>query len=119
MTLPERTFRGLAFEANARLALAEGELPRAKDCIARAMKEMEGFETPLPAWRVHATASELYQHTGDPGVAEEHRELSRATIMKLANSLSVDEPLRKTFLSAPLVQGILRSGAFTLSSSPK
>jgi tetratricopeptide (TPR) repeat protein len=119
MTLPERTFRGLAFEANARLALAEGELPRAKDCIARAMKEMEGFETPLTAWRVHATASELYQHTGDPDVAEEHRELSRATIMKLANSLSVDEPLRKTFLSAPLVQGILRSGAFTLSSSPK
>ena len=118
MTLPERTFRGLAFEANARLALAEGELPRAKDCIARAVKEMEGFETPLTAWRVHATASELYQQMGEPDVAEGHRELSRATIMKLANSLSLDEPLRKTFLSAPVVEEILRSGAFTFSSSP-
>jgi DNA-binding winged helix-turn-helix (wHTH) protein len=118
MTVPERTFRGLAFEANARLALAEGGLPRAKDCIARAMKEMEGFETPLTAWRVHATAYELYRHMGEPDVAEGHRALSRATIMKLANSLSVDEPLRKTFLSAPVVQEILGSGAFTLASRP-
>jgi DNA-binding winged helix-turn-helix (wHTH) protein len=118
MAIPERTFRALAFEANARLALAEGELPRAKDCIARAVKEMEGFETPLPAWRVHATAAELYQHIGEPVVAEGHRELSRATIMKLANSLSADEPLRKTFLSAPVIQEILRSGAFTLASRP-
>ena len=117
MTLPERTFRGLAFEANARLALAEGELPKAKDCIARAMKEMEGFETPLTAWRVHATAFELYRHMGEPDVAEAHRELSRATIMMLANSLSADEPLRKTFLSAPVVQEILRIGAFSLASS--
>jgi len=118
MAVPERTFRGLAFEANARLAFTEGELPRAKDCIARAVTEMEGFETPLTAWRVHATASELYQHIGEPDVAEGHRELSRATIMKLANSLSADEPMRKTFLSAPVVQEILRSGAFTLASRP-
>jgi tetratricopeptide (TPR) repeat protein len=116
MAIPERTFRALAFEANARLALAEGELARAKDCIARAVEEMEGFETPLTAWRVHATVSELYQHLGEPDVAEGHRELSRATIMKLANSMPADEPLRKTFLSAPVVQEILRNGASPLTS---
>jgi hypothetical protein len=44
MASPERTFRALAFEANAQFALGEGELPRAKDCTARAVEEMEGFE---------------------------------------------------------------------------
>jgi DNA-binding winged helix-turn-helix (wHTH) protein len=118
MAIPERTFRALAFEVNARLALGEGEWRRAKDCIARAVEEMEGFEIPLTAWRVHATAFELYQHMGEPDVAEGHRELSRATIMKLANSLPADEPLRKTFLSAPVVQEILHSSAFPLVSRP-
>jgi tetratricopeptide (TPR) repeat protein len=118
MATPERTLRALAFDANARVALAEGELPTAEDCIARAVKQMEGFETPLTAWRVHATASGLYQRMGQPDAAQRHRELSRATIMKLANSLSADEPLRKTFLSAPVVQEILRSGAFPLATRP-
>src|SRR5271157_6331869 len=39
--------------------------------------------------------------------AKKHRELSRATIMKLANSLPVEEPLRQIFLSAPIVRKIL------------
>jgi len=39
--------------------------------------------------------------------AKKHRELSRATIMKLANSLPVEEPLRQIFLSSPIVRKIL------------
>jgi tetratricopeptide (TPR) repeat protein len=35
-----------------------------------------------------------------------HRELSRATILKLANSLPVDEPLRHTFISARAVENL-------------
>jgi DNA-binding winged helix-turn-helix (wHTH) protein/tetratricopeptide (TPR) repeat protein len=109
LAIQERTFRALAFEANARVALAQGELPRAEDCIARGMKEMEGFETPLSAWRVHATASELYQRMGQPDAAQRHGEVSRATIMELANSLPAEEPLRRIFLSAPMVREILRN----------
>jgi hypothetical protein len=103
----ERTWRALAFEANARVAIAEGDLQRTKDYITRAVQEMEGFEVPLAAWRVHATASELYERIKKPDLAKKHRELSRATVTKLANSLPIDEPLRKTFLSAPLIQKIL------------
>src|SRR5271165_3925471 len=98
LTNGERTFRALAFDANARVAIAEGELPRAQDCITRAVQAMEGYEVPLAHWRVHATAAELHRRLGNRDSADSHRELSRATILKLANSLPSDVPLRKTFL---------------------
>jgi tetratricopeptide (TPR) repeat protein len=103
----ERTFRALAFEANARVAIAEGDLVRAKDWITKALQSSEGFEIPLAHWRVHATAFELYQQSGDRIVAQRHLTLSRDMIMKLANSLPAEEPLRKTFLSAPMVRRVL------------
>ena len=107
LTNGERTFRALAFEANARVAIAEGDLPRAQNCIAQAVQAMEGYEIPLAHWKVHATAAELYQRTGERDAAEKHRELSSATITKLANSLPAEEPLRQIFLSAPAVRNIL------------
>ena len=36
-----------------------------------------------------------------------HRELSRTTIFKLANSLPAKEPLRRTFVSAPVVRNVI------------
>jgi len=36
-----------------------------------------------------------------------HLDLSRATIMRLANSMEQREPLRKIFLSAPAVARVL------------
>jgi len=45
--------------------------------------------------------------TGNRELAEDQRELSRATILKLANSLPAEEPLRKTLLSAPSVCRVL------------
>ena len=54
----ELTWQVLAWEVNARVALAELDLPRAQECIARGLSTMEGFEVPLAAWRVHATAFE-------------------------------------------------------------
>ena len=68
---------------------------------------MEGFDVPLADWRVHATAFELYQTSGDRDSAERHLALSRETVMKLANSLPTEEPLRQTYLSAPIVRKIL------------
>jgi hypothetical protein len=57
----ERTYQGLAWEANARV--------------------------PLAAWRIHATAAELYARAANRDLVGHYRELSRATIMKLADSL--------------------------------
>jgi DNA-binding winged helix-turn-helix (wHTH) protein/tetratricopeptide (TPR) repeat protein len=103
----ERTWQALAWEVNARVAIAERDLTGACDCIIRGLSAMGGFEVPLAAWRVHATAFELYQNSGDRDLAERHRALSRDTIMKLANSMPAEEPLRANFLSAPAIRKIL------------
>ena len=103
----ERTFGALAFEVSARVAMAEGDLPKAQDRISKAVQAMEGFEVPLAHWRVHATAYELFQRMKQRDAAKKHRELSRDTIMKLANSLPAEEPLRQIFLSAPMVRKVL------------
>jgi hypothetical protein len=87
--------------------MAELDLTRAQDCIANGLSAMEGFEVPLAAWRVHATAFELYQNSGDRDLAERHLALSRDMVMKLANSMSAEEPFRQIFLSAPMVRKIL------------
>jgi hypothetical protein len=68
---------------------------------------MKGFEVPLASWRVHATAAELHQYSGNSELADYHLAISRDTIMKLANSLPVEEPRRQIFLSAPIVRKIL------------
>jgi hypothetical protein len=106
----EHTWQALAWEVNARAAMAELDLTRAHDCITNGFSAMEGFEVPLAAWRVHATAFELYRNSGDRDSAERHLAMSRATIMKLANSMSAEEPLRQKFLSAPMIRNILGDG---------
>jgi DNA-binding winged helix-turn-helix (wHTH) protein/tetratricopeptide (TPR) repeat protein len=120
-----RTWQALAWEAQARVAAADLDLQRAQECIAQAVVTMEGFEVPLAAWRVHATAAALYARMGRSDVAAHHRALSRTTILQLANSLPADEPLRSTFLAAPAVVEVLgnaeRTGGSCMlepSSSP-
>jgi tetratricopeptide (TPR) repeat protein len=103
----DRMFQALAWEANARVAMAEANLKRAADCIGKAVATIEGFEVPLAAWRVHATAAECAQRAGSEGAAQRSRDLSRVTILELANSLPPEEPLRSTFLSAPLVRSVV------------
>lgn len=56
---------------------------------------------------LRGTAFELYERMEHKKAAEEHRQLSCATIMKLANSMPTDEPLRGIFLSAPAIRRIL------------
>jgi tetratricopeptide (TPR) repeat protein len=106
----EHMWQALAWEANARVAMAELDLPTAQDCIAKGLSAMEGFEVPLAAWRVHATAFELHRNSGNRDLAARHLALSREIIMKLANSLPAEEPLRHIFLSAPMIRKILGDG---------
>jgi hypothetical protein len=106
----ERTWQALAWEASARVALAERNLHHAQDCVDRALSTMEGFQVPLAAWRVHRTAAELYSRAENDAAGGRHRALARATIVKLANSLAADDPLRDTFLSAAPVREIVDPG---------
>jgi DNA-binding winged helix-turn-helix (wHTH) protein len=111
----ERTWQARAWEANARVAMAEFDPQRAQECITNASLLMEGFEVPLAAWRVHATAAKLFEDIGNTELCHHHLELSRATLLKLADSLTAEESLRQTFLSAGPVSEILgaplRTGA--------
>jgi hypothetical protein len=93
--------------------MAAEEWNRAEECIMKALSTMEGYEVPLAAWRVHGTAAEFHARAGDNDLAEHHRELSRATILKLANSLGPEGPLRTTFLSAPDVSKAFGDSAAT------
>jgi hypothetical protein len=108
----ERTWRTIAWDASARIAMAEGDLTRARHCLAEGLSTLEGFEVPLASWRVHATAFELHQNSGNRELAERHLGLSRDTIMKLANSLlPAEDVLRQTFLSSQMVLKILSSAS--------
>jgi hypothetical protein len=84
----EHAHQGLAWAANARVAIAAEDWTRAEECIAQALRTMEGYEVPLAVWRVHATAAELHPRAQNDTLAEHHRELSRAIFMKLVDSLS-------------------------------
>jgi hypothetical protein len=92
--------------------MAELDLARAQNCVANALSTMDGFEVPLAAWRVQATAAESHERMGSAELAEDHRALSRATILKLGDSLAAEEPLRKSFLSAPPVCNVLASSQY-------
>jgi tetratricopeptide (TPR) repeat protein len=103
----EPTWQGLAWEINSRVALADRDHARASDCIAKAVSTVQGFEVPLAAWKVHATAALIEEERGSLESARSHRNLSRTTILRLADSLPEQEPLRKIFLSAPAVAQVL------------
>ena len=103
----ERTYQGLAWEAAARVAIAAEESARAEGLIAKVLSTIEGYDVPLAAWRVHGTASEIYERAGTHDLAAQHRRQGRAIIMKLANSLGPEDPLRATFLAAPSVSRIV------------
>jgi hypothetical protein len=64
---------------------------------------VQGFEVPLAAWQVHATAATIEEELGNLEAARFQRDQSCATILRSANSLPQQEPLRKAFLSAPAV----------------
>jgi tetratricopeptide (TPR) repeat protein len=107
LTNADRTWQALAWEANARVAKAEIDLTLARECLAKALERMEGFEVPLAEWRVHASAAEVFAGLGESADSERHRRLSREAILRIANSLPEDHSLRRTFLGAPVVSRIL------------
>jgi hypothetical protein len=92
-------------------------LERAQEYIERAISTVSGFEVPLAAWQVHATAAHIEEELGALESACAHREQSRTTILRLANSLPDQEPLRKIFLSAPAVVRVLHSDAQPLAGN--
>ena len=107
----ERTWQALAWDVNARIALAGDDPRQARDLIERGLAAIDGVEVPVAAWQVHATAAEVFQASGETDSAQSHRESSRDTIMRLAASLDTYEASRRTFLTSPAVVRVLDPAA--------
>jgi hypothetical protein len=107
----ERTWQGLACEVSARIALAGGDARKAREMIERGLAAIDTVEAPVAAWRVHATAAEVWQALGESETAHSHRDSSRKIVLKLAASLESYEASRRTFLNSPAVARVLDSAA--------
>jgi DNA-binding winged helix-turn-helix (wHTH) protein len=98
--IEERTWRGLAAEACARVALARGEHQRTAARLAEAWGHVEGFDTPLVRWRLHAVEAELRERLGESEAAVRHRRSQAEELEALAASLPADHPGRETLRKA-------------------
>lgn len=97
MATAERTWQGLAWETSARVAMHEGDLARADHDIARALEVIEGYDVPLAAWRVHATAAVLYARNQDEPWERHHRTRSQEVVQSLSRSLDGRPALQQIF----------------------
>jgi hypothetical protein len=103
----ERTWQALAWTACAKVAVAEHDAERAESCITKAFTAADGFEVPLAEWQIAAAAAKHYEGLGKRDLADRHRDRSRVAILKLANSMAPNEPLRQTFLNSSQISEIL------------
>src|SRR6266478_2637598 len=100
--------QALAWDLKARVAMAQSDLPDARESIQQALAIFDKFEILVAAWQGYATAWQFYQHVKEHKTAETNRERAETCILKIANSFAPDEPLRTTFLTAAPVRRILR-----------
>jgi DNA-binding winged helix-turn-helix (wHTH) protein/tetratricopeptide (TPR) repeat protein len=107
----EPNLHAFAWEARARVAIAEDDRERALQCMESALEVLDRYDIPVVAWRVHATAWDVYRYVGLHEKAEAHRTRAGEVIMKIADSFEAGEPLRESLLSAPPLRAIFRQSA--------
>jgi DNA-binding winged helix-turn-helix (wHTH) protein/tetratricopeptide (TPR) repeat protein len=99
--------QALAWDLQARVALAEGDLQGARESIERALAIVDGFDILLAAWQIFATAWQVCKCTKELKTAETYRDRAESCIRQIVDSFEPDEPLRATFLKAEPVRRIL------------
>jgi hypothetical protein len=110
LSIAEPNLQALAWELQARVAMAEKDWKGAEEKIEQALAVVQTVEIPTTAWRVHATRADLYRRERKTTAAEVHRARAEEIILALANSFAPDDPLRHTFLSAALIRRIRQGG---------
>ena len=106
---PCPNMHSLAWEIKSRVVRAETDLDSARACMDNALAILDKFDIPVAGWQVHRTAWDLYANEGDRERAEEHRRRAQELVMRIADSLEHDEPLRESLLTAPPVRRVLGS----------
>jgi DNA-binding winged helix-turn-helix (wHTH) protein len=99
--------KAMAFHLDACIAVRGQDWDRAWASLNQAFSIMHLRPVPAVEWRLHATAYELHRRTGDGAAAAHHRARAAAILEDLVHSLPPEEPLRESFLSAPVVRAIL------------
>ena len=102
----ERTWRALACESGARIALADGDLATAGAQLARGWDETAAGPLPLVAWRLHAVEAAVRSAAGDAGGAAHHHRASADALAALAETLPPDHPTRESLGSARPIFGL-------------
>jgi len=103
--------QALGWELQARVALAESDLPSARGSIQQALAFADGFGILSAAWQTFATASQVCKYAKELKTAETYRDRAESCILQIADSFQPDEPLRAAFLAADPVRRILLGNA--------
>jgi hypothetical protein len=102
--IEERTWRALAAEACARVALVRGNTTLARSFLARAWSDIDGYDTPMARWRLHSVQAALSEALGDLHSAARHRGFQANELAALAATLPAGHSGRDTLRSAqPLI----------------
>jgi ATP/maltotriose-dependent transcriptional regulator MalT len=96
----ERTWRALACETGARLALAEGDLSGAGARLREGWEETGSGPLPQAEWRLHAVEAAVRSAAGDRDGAGRHRQACADALAALAQTLPEGHSARETLRSA-------------------
>ncbi|HET7108050.1 MAG TPA: AAA family ATPase [Candidatus Acidoferrum sp.] len=110
--------RALAWELQARVEMAERDLPGARESIERGLAIIDGSELQGAAWQIFATASQVFREAKELKAAETLRDRAESCILRIADSFEPGEPLRESFLAAEPVSRVLREKAATKATRP-
>jgi tetratricopeptide (TPR) repeat protein len=97
----------IAWDLQARVAMAESDLQGARASIQKALAIIDRFEILFAAWQTLATATQVYKYAKEIKTAEAYRDRAESCILQIADSFEPNEPLRATFLNADPVRRIL------------
>jgi tetratricopeptide (TPR) repeat protein len=106
LAISEPNMQVLAWDTNSRVARAEKNLAKARECIENALAILAKFDVPVWAWRAHSTAWDLYLAEGETEKAEGHRARAKELVLRIADSFEPGEPLRGSLLAAESVRRI-------------
>lgn len=98
--------QALAWDLNTRVALAENDWSAARESIQQAVATVDRVEN-LAAWQVYATAWQFHCLVKEDGLAQQNHARARASVLKIADTFPLNEPLRATFLAAAPIRRIL------------
>ncbi|HET7107418.1 MAG TPA: AAA family ATPase [Candidatus Acidoferrum sp.] len=118
LSTSDPNLHALAWDLQARIAVAQRNQKLAEESLEKGLAILEQFEVPVSAWRVHATAYDLYRHKTKK-LAEMHRARAEAYMRNLADSFAPDEPLRNSFVSAQSIRRVLNPAGTHASSNAR